>query len=46
MEPFLFKESNLLWKFLFDNGESKYKCVLEQILDIVGYVTPLGSNGK
>jgi hypothetical protein len=46
MEPFLFKQSNLLWKFLFDNGESKYKCVLEQILYIVGYVTPLGSNGK
>jgi hypothetical protein len=51
MEPFLFLKSNLLWKFLFDNGESKYKCVLEQILDKVEYVnpcfvTPLGSNAK
>ncbi len=40
-----------IWKFLLNNGEIKYKCFLEQILENVIYVnpcfvTPFGSNVK
>ncbi len=39
------------WKFLFDNGESKYKCSLEWTWDNVVYVQPcfvmpLGTNAR
>jgi hypothetical protein len=39
------------WFFLLDNGDNKYKCFFEQILDNVVYikpsfVTPIGSNAK
>jgi hypothetical protein len=39
------------WKFLFDNGESKYKCFLKQTQNNVVYVkpcfvTPFGSNAR
>jgi hypothetical protein len=40
-----------IWKFVFDNGESRYKWSLEQIMDNVVYVelcfvTSIGSNAK
>jgi len=39
------------WKFLFDNGKSKYICSLEQTWNNVVYVKPsfvmpLGSNAR
>jgi hypothetical protein len=40
-----------VWKFLFGNGENKYKCSFEQIQDNIVYVsscfvTSDGSNAK